>query len=267
MTIADRKSNFSLGNLKINIYPSREAAGVAAAQSTAAALKELSTRRESIGVIFATGASQLETLRALVKIEGLPWHKVSGFHMDDYIDLPKDHPASFLKYLQKNLTQQVQMKEFFAIDGNAPDIEQTCNRYSKALRSADPQLCLLGIGENGHLAFNDPHEADFNDPRDIKVVLLDKLCREQQASEGWFNSVADVPQRAITLTMPTLFRVPKIIVSISGKRKAHIVRRTLLDPISTVCPSTILRTHADTSLYLDEEASAEIGDVLTSSKS
>ncbi|HEY1902758.1 MAG TPA: glucosamine-6-phosphate deaminase [Terracidiphilus sp.] len=267
MTTASRKGDFSLGNLKINIHPSREAAGAAAAQSVAAALKELSASRESIGVIFATGASQLETLRALVKIEELPWGKVSGFHMDDYIDLPKDHPASFLKYLQENLTQQVKMKEFLAIDGNAPDIEQTCNRYARALRSADPQLCLLGIGENGHLAFNDPAEADFNDPADIKIVQLDQPCREQQAAEGWFNSVADVPKRAITLTIPTLFRVPKIIVSISGKRKAHIVRRSLLDPISTACPSTILRTHLDTTLYLDEEAAAEIGDVLTSSQS
>jgi glucosamine-6-phosphate deaminase len=154
------------------------------------------------------------------------------------------------------------MKEFLPIDGNAADIEQTCNRYAEALRSADPQLCLLGIGENGHLAFNDPGEADFNDSKDIKVVQLDKPCREQQAAEGWFESAEDVPTRALTLTIPTLFRVPRIVVSISGKRKAHIMRRTLLDPISTECPATILRTHADTTICLDEEAAAEIGDLL-----
>lgn len=262
MTIANRTGSFCLGTLKINVYPSREAAGVAAANGAAKGLKELSASRDSIGVIFATGASQLETLRALVKIEGLPWSKVRGFHMDDYINLPKDHPASFLQYLQKNLTERVAMKEFLPIDGDAFDIEQTCNRYAEALRSADPQLCLLGIGENGHLAFNDPGEADFNDPKDIKVVHLDKPCREQQAAEGWFESSEDVPERALTLTIPTLFRVPKIIISISGKRKAHIVLRTLVDPISTKCPATILRAHADTTLYLDEEAAAEIGDIL-----
>jgi glucosamine-6-phosphate deaminase len=263
MTVKVRKGSFCLGNLKINIYSSREAAGVAAAQSAAAALKELGKDRETIGVIFATGASQLDTLRALIKIEGVPWHQVLGFHMDDYIDLPKDHRAAFLRYLKQNLTEQVKMKEFSPIDGNAPDIERTCERYAQALRAADPQLCLLGIGENGHLAFNDPHEADFNDPQDIKIVHLDKPCREQQAAEGWFHSAAEVPERALTLTIPTLFRVPKIIVSMSGKRKAHILRRTLVDPISTACPSTILRTHSDTSIYLDEDAAAEIGDLLT----
>ncbi len=262
MTIANRTGSFCLGTLKLNVYPSREAAGVAAANGAAEALKKLSTSRENIGVIFATGASQLETLRALVKIEGLPWNKVLGFHMDDYINLPKDHPASFLRYLQKYLTEKVAMKEFTPIDGNAPDIEQTCRLYAEALRAADPQLCLLGIGENGHLAFNDPAEADFNDPKDVKVVHLDQPCREQQAAEGWFASANDVPASALTLTIPTLFRVPKIIISISGKRKAHIMRRTLLEPIATACPATILRTHPDTTIYLDEEAAAEIGDLL-----
>jgi glucosamine-6-phosphate deaminase len=266
MTVANRKSNHSLGNLKISIHPSCKAAGAAAADNAAAALKKLGMSRETIGVIFATGVSQLETLRALVKIEEVPWHQVRGFHMDDYIDLPNDHPASFLGYLQANLTQQVKMKEFLSIDGNAPDIAQTCDRYAKELRASDPQLCLLGIGENGHLAFNDPHEADFNDPQEIKVVHLDKVCREQQAAEGWFESSKDVPESAITLTIPTLFRVPKIIVSISGKRKAHIMRRTLLDPISSACPSTILRTHSDTTLFLDEEAAAEIEDLLIPDK-
>jgi glucosamine-6-phosphate deaminase len=158
----------------------------------------------------------------MVKIEGLPWSKVNGFHMDDYIDLPKDHRASFLRYLKANLTERVAMKSFLPMDGNAADVERTCSEYAAALRSADPQLCLLGIGENGHLAFNDPGEADFNDPREVKVVTLDQPCREQQASEGWFERFEDVPEHALTLTMPTLFRVPKIIVSISGKRKAHI---------------------------------------------
>lgn len=260
--IVNRTGSFSLGALKLNVYPTREASGIAAANHAAAALKELSAGRESIGVIFATGASQLEALRALVKIEGLPWSKVSGFHMDDYIDLPKDHRASFLRYLKANLTERVAMKSFLPMDGNAADVERTCSEYAAALRSADPQLCLLGIGENGHLAFNDPGEADFNDPREVKVVTLDQPCREQQASEGWFERFEDVPEHALTLTMPTLFRVPKIIVSISGKRKAHIVRRTLLDPISTACPSTILRTHSDTTLYLDEAAAGEIWDVV-----
>ncbi len=263
MTTANQTTKFCFGQLKIEVYPTREEAGVAAANASAEALKELAKTRESIGVIFATGSSQLATLRALVKLEQLPWNKVVGFHMDDYIGLPADHRASFLGYLKTNLLQHVEMKSFLPMDGSATDIEQACQDYADAVHAADPQLCLIGIGENGHLAFNDPEEADFNDPLDLKVVHLDDLCRAQQAGEGWFDSPSDVPESAITLTMPALFRVPKLIVSISGKRKAHIVRRTLLDPISTACPSTILRTHADTTLYLDQEAASELGDLLT----
>jgi glucosamine-6-phosphate deaminase len=262
MTTANQTTKFCVGKLKVEVYPSREEAGVAAANATAEALKQLAKTRESIGVVFATGSSQLATLRALVKIKNLPWDKVVGFHMDDYIGLPLSHKASFLGYLKENLLNHVEMKSFLPMDGNAADVDQACQDYADALRAADPQLCLIGIGENGHLAFNDPAEADFNDPLDIKIVHLDDVCRAQQSGEGWFPTPSDVPEVAITLTMPALFRVPKLIISVSGKRKAHILRRTFLDPISTEVPSTILRTHADTTLYLDAEAASELGDVL-----
>ena len=259
MSTANREGKFlTLEELRLEVYPSREAAGVAAAQAAARALTELGEARESIGVIFATGASQIETLRALTRIGQIPWDRVSGFHMDDYIGLPVDHPASFGGYLREKLTRLVQMREFLEIDGNAPNPEQTCRDYAKALRAADPQLCLLGIGENGHLAFNDPEEANFNDPEDVKIVHLDRVCREQQAAEGWFKNFAEVPDRAITLTMPALFRVPRLIISVSGKRKAHIMRRTQQEPISTACPSTILRTHPNATVYLDEDAAAQL---------
>jgi glucosamine-6-phosphate deaminase len=260
MSTANREGKFlKLETLKLEIYPSREAAGVAAAQAAANALTELRKTRESIGVIFATGSSQVETLRALTKIGQLPWASVSGFHMDDYIGLPLGHRASFSAYLREKLTSLVPMKSFLEIDGNAPDPEKVCRDYAQALRAADPQLCLIGIGENGHLAFNDPEEADFNDPQDVKIVHLDQVCREQQASEGWFQNAAEVPESAITVTMPALFRVPRLIISVSGKRKARVMRRTQQDPISTACPSTILRTHPDATVYLDEDAAAELG--------
>ena len=166
---------------------------MAAAQAAAKALTELSVARESVEVIFATGASQVETLRALTRIGQIPWARgtaFASFHMDDYIGLPVDHPASFSAYLREKLTRLVPMKQFLEIDGNAPNPEQTCRDYAKALRAADPQLCLLGIGENGHLAFNDPEEANFNDPEDVKIVHLDQVCREQQAAEGWFKTSA-----------------------------------------------------------------------------
>ena len=157
------------------------------------------------------------------------------------------------------------MKEFYEIDGNAQDPDLTCKEYARKLRLAHPQLCLLGIGENGHLAFNDPAEADFNDPLDVKIVHLDEVCRRQQAAEGWFNSFGEVPERAITLTIPALFRVPKLIVSVPGRRKAQVVRRTLKDMISTACPATLLRTHPDATIYLDTESAAEIDDLVNPS--
>lgn len=255
-------SNYRSGNLKVEIYPTREAAGVAAAQLAADSMVQLSSKNDSFAVIFATGASQIDTLRALVGIPRLPWGKITGFHMDEYLDLPATHPASFRRYLREKLTQKVQMKQFFEVDGTAPDPDEECRNYARTIRAADPQLCLLGIGENGHLAFNDPPGADFNDPEDMKIVVLDPMCRQQQAAEGWFQSLDEVPQRALTLTIPTLFRVPKLIVSVPGQRKAKIVRRSLEEPVSTDCPATLLRTHPDATLFLDQESAAELDGVL-----
>jgi glucosamine-6-phosphate deaminase len=246
------------GTLKIEIYPSREEAGAAAASAAAETLKEIGTGNGDFGVIFATGASQLDTLRALTRIPGIPWSYVRGFHMDEYVGIAADHPASFRRYLQEKLSRCVQMRDFFEIDGSASDPEEECRNYSEKLRLANPQLCLLGIGENGHLAFNDPEVADFSDPEDMKIVQLDDVCRQQQVAEGWFKTSQEVPAQAMTLTIPTLFRVPKLIVSAPGSRKAKIIRRALTEPISTTCPATILRTHADATLYLDREAAVEL---------
>jgi glucosamine-6-phosphate deaminase len=244
--------------LKLEIHESRQAAGAAAARAAANALKNLAAAQHAVTVIFATGASQLETLDALTAMPGLPWSQVTGFHMDEYVGISQDHPASFRRYLRERLTRKVQMKEFFEMDGNAADPEKYAQQYAQNLRSAAPQLCLLGIGENGHLAFNDPGVADFSDPLDAKVVHLDALCRQQQVNEGWFAGVSEVPASAITLTIPTLLRVPKLIASVPGKRKAAIVRRALEDPLSTECPATILRTHPDATLYLDPESAQEL---------
>jgi glucosamine-6-phosphate deaminase len=249
---------FQVGKLKVEVHPNREAAGAAAANASAAALKKFTASGKKIGVIFATGASQIDALKALTSIPGLPWSQVDGFHMDDYIGLPLDHPASFRNYLEEKLVQKVPMHSFAHIDGLAPNPEQTCRDYAKKLRAANPQLCLLGIGENGHLAFNDPGEADFNDPLDVKIVHLDEPCRRQQAAEGWFKTVDEIPKSAITVTIPALLRVPKLILSVLGTRKANIILRTFEDPITTACPSTILRTHPDATIFMDREAAAQV---------
>jgi glucosamine-6-phosphate deaminase len=177
--------------------------------------------------------------------------------MDEYIGLDENHRASFRHYLRNELTSRVHMREFTGVNGNA-DPATVCLEYAAKLRAANPQLCLLGIGENGHIAFNEPDQANFKDPIDVKVVTLDAACRQQQLAEGWFDSLDEVPAQAISLTIPTLFRVPKLILSIPGPRKAHIVKRSLTEPISTDCPATILRTHPDATAYLDAESGAEL---------
>jgi glucosamine-6-phosphate deaminase len=239
-----------IGTMKVEIYPDRKAAGVAAAKAAAGILIQLGQAHESFSAIFATGASQLDTLDALTGIENLPWNQITGFHMDEYVGIDADHPASFRRYMRERLVSKIHLKEFFEIDGDASDPEQVARDYAGKLRSADPKLCLLGIGENGHLAFNDPPVA--------KIVRLDAECRQQQTAEGWFASVDQVPEYAITLTIPALMRVPKLIVSVPGPRKANIVRRAFEEPISTNCPATILRNHPDVTIYLDVQSADQL---------
>ncbi|HEX4022181.1 MAG TPA: 6-phosphogluconolactonase [Acidobacteriaceae bacterium] len=256
-----------VGSLNIEIYPTRAAAAEAAAQSAAQELRKLREQSsQGIGVIFATGASQLDMLHTLISILDLPWERITGFHMDEYEGISPDHRASFRGYLRKHLTQRVPMRDFFEIDGTSADPELICKQYAEALHTHNPQLCLMGIGENGHLAFNEPAVADFEDPRDMKIVELDATCKNQQVEEGWFHSVAEVPSRALTLTIPTLLRVPRLIVSVPGPRKAHIIKRTLVETISTKCPATILRNHPNATVYLDLESASELDDLLSSNE-
>ena len=250
--------SLQVGKLNVEAYESTEAMGKAAAESAAESLHALAAQGDTVGVIFATGASQMSTLEALTSIPGLPWDKVVGFHMDEYLGIPDDHRASFRRYLRERLTSKVRMHQFYGVDGTSGNPEETCRKYAELLRKYNPQLCLLGIGENGHLAFNDPAEADFEDPLDIKIVSLDTECRQQQVNEGWFDSLAEVPKQAITLTIPTLLRVPRLIATVPGEKKAHIVHRTLTEEISTRCPATIMRNHPNTTVYLDPASSTEL---------
>ena len=249
---------FQVGNLKLEIYANAKEAGEAAALAAAQALQQLDQTHNDIGVIFATGNSQLQTLQALTSMPNLPWKKVHGFHLDEYVSIDENHRASFRNYLRKHLSGRVPMAEFLEIDGSASNLDSVCEQYAQRLGAADPQLCLLGIGENGHLAFNDPSEANFEDPEVMRVVKLDDACRQQQLAEGWFDTFEDVPEHALTLTIPTILKVPKLIVSVPGHRKAQSVRRTIEDAITTACPATILRNHPDVTLYLDVESASEL---------
>lgn len=262
MNVLDQKARcFRVGNLAVEVHRDARSLGEAAALAAARAIKQLSSLQGPLGIIFATGASQLDTLEALTRMVDLPWDRVRGLHLDEYVGLPIEHFASFRRYLREHLTEKVEMGDFYELEATAADLSRICDAYAETLRAIDPKLCLLGIGENGHLAFMDPAVADFKDPQDIKVVKLDADCRAQQVAEGWFGSSEEVPDCAVSLTIPAILRVPKLIVSVPGARKASIVRRTLEEAISTKCPATILRTHPDATIYLDQESASELEDV------
>jgi glucosamine-6-phosphate deaminase len=241
----------TLKPLNIHRYESAVEMGRAAARQVADRIRAHAAEHEIVPIVFATGESQLETLRALTAIPDIPWDRVVGFHMDEYIGITDKHPASFRLYLRQELTSKVPIREFHKIAGDGDNPEKFCLQYSQLLRESNPLLCLGGIGENGHLAFNDPPSADFNDPVDVKIAELDQACRQQQVNEGWFRSLGDVPLRAITLTIPALLRIPELFISVPGERKRAIMRRTIHDPISTACPATILRTHSNTHIFVD----------------
>jgi glucosamine-6-phosphate deaminase len=247
---------FTQGKLCVEIHPDRESAAQAAAAAFTAAIDGAKTTE--IGAVFATGASQLALLAQITKLHGIPWERIRGFHLDEYVGLPQAHRASFRRYLREHLVSRVPIGSFLELDGTASDPERVCTEYARALREASPQVCLLGIGENGHLAFNDPGIADFSDPADVKIAELDEVCRQQQVAEGWFASFAEVPERAITLTIPAILRIPQLIVSAPGSRKAAIMRRTLTEEISTACPATILREHPNATVYLDQDSATEL---------
>lgn len=242
--------------MKIEVHADRSGVAEAAANKIGASLQ--AAPESGMGVIFATGVSQLAVLRALTQAPDIPWGNITGFHLDEYIGIDGNHPASFRHYLKENLTDKVAMRRFYAIDGSAADPGEVCRQYAAHLAEVQPSLCLLGVGENGHLAFNDPGEAELNDPLDVKIVHLDGVSRQQQVAEGWFPTLQDVPSRAITVTIPAILRVPRLIVSVPGKRKAGIVRRMVEDPISAACPATWLRLHAGATVFLDEESASEL---------
>jgi len=214
--------------------------------------------RGHANVMFASGNSQLAFLAILTRDPTVEWSRVTGFHMDEYLGITATHPASFRRYMREQIIEVAHPGEFHEIAGDAPDPEVECRRYGALLRDHPLDLCCLGIGENGHLAFNDPPVADFDDPLDVKVVELDDMCRRQQVGEGHFPDVDAVPTHAITVTIPALLRAHVVLAIVPEARKREPVRRALEGPISTACPASVLRTHPNATLFLDAESSASL---------
>jgi len=243
------------GLLAVEVHPDRAALGQAAARSVAAALREILRTQAGARVIFACAPSQDEFLAALTSpplSDQVDWARVTAFHMDDYVGLAGDHPQSFRRYLRTHLLERVPVGRFHPLQAESPDPTAECARYAALLAAAPIDLICLGIGENGHLAFNDPPVADFDDPALVKVVELDEACRRQQVNDGCFPTYEAVPRHALTLTLPVFRAARRLSVQVPGPRKAAAVRATVHDPMSTACPATLLRAHPQAILFLDQ---------------
>lgn len=232
--------------------------GAAAAAAAAQILRAAIQKQGAARIIVASAPSQNELVAGLAAAPDIDWRRVTIFHMDEYVGLPATHPASFRNYQQRHLLSCVKPAVFHGIRGEAPDSEAECARYSALLAEAPIDLVCMGIGENGHIAFNDPPVADFADPLKVKIVKLDEICRQQQVNDGCFPNLDSVPQQAITLTCPTLVSGRTLVCVVPGPRKAAAVAATLRGNISTKCPASLLRSHPSATLFVDEAAAATI---------
>ena len=252
MTVQPIRS-FQVDRMPVHVFDSNATLGQRAAEDLAAILQAAIAERGEASVILATGNSQLSFIEALRVLPGIDWSKVVVFHMDEYLGMSDQHPASFPLYIRTKLTDHVQPRAFFPMRGEAPDVEAELARYAGLLAAHPPDACVLGIGENGHLAFNDP-PADFDTAAVIHVVELDERCRGQQVGEGHFATVADVPPRALSLTVPALLAPAHVLAVVPEPRKAEAVRVSLYGPVTPACPASILRTQPQVTLYLDQDS-------------
>lgn len=244
--------------LPVAIYESNEALGRAAALDARRAINAAIAQKGEANIILATGNSQLTFLQALRGLSGIDWSKVSIFHMDEYLGIDPNHPASFPLFLQEHFLKFVQVRAFYPVPNNPANVEQACREYEALLKEKPLDLVALGWGENGHIAFNDPPYARFDDPVWVKVIELAEASRRQQVGEGHFKSLAEVPTHAITLTIPALL-APKVVLCIVPEaRKAAAVRACLTEPISEDRPGSILRRVSQARLYLDPESAARL---------
>lgn len=241
---------FQIDLLKVKVYQEQQQMGAAAADFVAYQLETAIRQRGSANLILATGASQFSFLEVL-KEKTIEWDKITVFHLDEYKGISDKHPASFRKYLKERILDTVKPRQVYLINGDAENLEETLTQYGDLLASHPIDIACIGIGENGHIAFNDPPVADFNDPLLIKVVELDESCRLQQLGEGWFPTLEEVPKQAVTLTVTAIMNSKVISCVVPDERKSTAVRNALLDEISTACPASILRKHPHAVLFLD----------------
>ncbi|MEQ2457318.1 glucosamine-6-phosphate deaminase [Flavonifractor hominis] len=242
--------------LTVSCQPDRAEMGRAAAGLVHDRLLWLLGQQEQVNMLFAAAPSQNEFLDALCSFSDVPWQRVNALHMDEYIGLPRQAPQRFGQFLRRAVFDRLPFRTVHYLDGDAPDPEAECARYAALLEQYPLDIACTGIGENGHIAFNDPAVADFHDPKAVKQVALDERCRMQQVHDGCFATLEAVPRHAFTLTVPAILRSGFIVCVVPGRAKAQAVRETLYGPVSEACPASILRTHPQAHLYLEPESAA-----------
>ncbi|MBO1266092.1 glucosamine-6-phosphate deaminase [Proteiniclasticum sp. SCR006] len=239
--------------LKVEVFKSRDEMGKKASDDVKRSIKDLLEKQEEVNMVFAAAPSQNDFFDYLTEEKDVEWNRVNAFHMDEYIGLEKTHPSAFSNFLQDKVFKHLPLKSAHFIDGLS-DPNQECRRYAELLIENPVDIVIMGIGENGHIAFNDPDVADFNDPEDVKIVVLDEMSRKQQVNDGCFNNIDEVPTHAITLTIPRLLNAKYVYCIVPTERKAQAVKDALYNPISVQCPASILRTKSGSILYLDQDA-------------
>ncbi len=253
MQIAEKK----VENLPVYVFDTREEMGKVAAADAAKRINAVIEKNGVANVIFAAAPSQNDLLENLLK-EDIDWSKVRGFHQDEYVGIDASEPAGFGNFLRRAIYDRVQFKELHYLLCAADEAEKKCEEYAELLTKYPADLIFLGIGENGHLAFNDPAVADFEDPKMVKIVELDDVCRQQQVNDGCFATLDDVPKSAMTLTMSYIMSVSEAICVVPTDRKANAVYGALNGPVTTECPASILRKHGNAALYLDKNSAAKV---------
>lgn len=247
-----------INQLPITVYQSNEELGQAAALEASQVIQRAIRERGVANIILATGNSQLTFLTTLRADKQIAWQKVNVFHMDEYIGIDPNHPASFPKFLRTHFLSHVNVKAFYPVMGEVGTVEATCADYARLLHANPVDVCACGYGENGHLAFNDPPFADFKDPVWVKPIKLAEASRQQQVGEGHFKSLDEVPTHAITLTIPVLLSAKHVLCIVPESRKAEAVYRALRNPIGEDCPGSILRNTPHAHLFLDKDSAVGI---------
>ena len=244
--------------LSVKIFDTRAEMGAAAARDIKNKFCELLEKKSCIHVIFAAAPSQNEVLAGLVADPDIDWSRIHAYHMDEYIGLPADAPQGFGNFLRAHIFDLVPFASVNLIDCSSPDADGEAARYGRLLDENPADVVVMGIGENGHIAFNDPPVADFRDPHTVKAVKLDEICRNQQVHDGCFASIEEVPTHALTLTVPALIRAPYLFCIVPAPSKAWAVKETLTGSIDEHCPASVLRTHDNAILYLDRDSAGEL---------